>query len=108
FQTHLINDLAFQIMIYLKMHDFGFAIGLIFFGIHLICLGVLLQKIKRYPRLIVWILGTAGVGYVFNSFASLFTSENEFLQTSIIIIFILPMTIAELLTGLWLWIKQKK
>lgn len=107
-ELHPVEVLAAQLMSYLKLHHLGFAIGLIFFGIHLIFLALLLQKANKFPRILVWLLMVAGVGYTLNSLSSLFLPESELSQIVIIAVFIIPMTIAEVSTGLWLWIKQKK
>lgn len=106
--VHQVEVLAAQLMPYLKLHHLGFAIGLIFFGIHLIFLALLLKKANKFPRILVWLLMVAGVGYTLNSLNSMFQPDVELWQTAIIAVFIIPMTFAEVSTGLWLWIKEKK
>nr|WKN37429.1 DUF4386 domain-containing protein [Tunicatimonas sp. TK19036] len=99
---------AAQALQFLKFHDFGFSIGLLFFGVHLIFLARLLMKVREVPKFIVWLLLVGGVGYSVNSLGHLFASDVELLQTVIIIIFIIPMTFSELLLGVWLLVKRKK
>lgn len=96
---------ATQAMQFLKMHHYGFGIGLLFFGLHLIFLAILLLKVNRIPKLIVWMLLIAGMGYSMNSLVSFFAADADLLKNITIAIFIIPMTLAELLLGLWLWIK---
>ena len=97
-----------QAMQFLKMHHYGFAIGLLFFGLHLIFLAILLLKVKAMPKLISWMLFAAGIGYCLNTLTTLFANNLDFLKIIIIVAFIIPMTFSELLFGIWLWIKSKK
>ena len=103
-----IYQAANQAMQYLKLHQYGFGVGLIFFGLHLMFLARLLLHIQSFPKLLGWLLLLAGIGYSLNSLVSLFAGEYELIKNSIIAIFILPMTLAELLVGLYLWLKAKK
>ncbi|MDO1449736.1 DUF4386 domain-containing protein [Rhodocytophaga aerolata] len=104
-QIHLAANQAMQ---FLKLHQYGFAVGLIFFGLHLMFLARLLFTIPVIPKVLSWLLLLAGIGYSLNSLVSLFATNLELLKNSIIAIFILPMTLAELLVGLYLWLKAKK
>lgn len=99
---------AAQAMQFLKMHNFGFGIALIFFGFHLTFLALLLYKVSEIPKVIVWMLLAAGIGYGLNSMVLLFATDFGLLSNIIIAIFIIPMTFSELLLGLWFWIKRKK
>lgn len=103
-----IDAYAIQAMQFLKMHQYGFGVGLLFFGLHLIFLAILLLKVKAIPKIITWTLFVAGIGYILNSLASLFATNSDFLKIGIIILFIIPMTFSELLFGIWLWVKHKK
>ncbi len=103
-----VNLAAGQAMQFLKLHQYGFGVGLIFFGLHLIFLAKLVRQIRMTPTLLVWLLLTAGVGYGLNSLASLFAADFDLIRNSIIAIFILPMTFGELLFGIWLWVNAKK
>lgn len=103
-----IDTYATQAMQFLKMHHYGFGVGLFFFGLHLIFLAILLLKVNTIPKLIAWMLLIGGTGYSLNSLASFFVTNFDFLENGIIAIFIIPMTFSELLLGIWLWIKRKK
>ncbi|SDJ84921.1 protein of unknown function [Catalinimonas alkaloidigena] len=101
-------QVAHTAMQFLKLQHMGFALGLIFFGLHLILLGWLLRNVPEMPRVVVWVLFAAGIGYGLNSLALLFTPEATVVQTVIIVLFIIPMTFAELSLGGWLWVKRKR
>ncbi|WP_345162411.1 DUF4386 domain-containing protein, partial [Pontibacter saemangeumensis] len=98
---------AAQAMQFLKMHHYGFAVGLIFFGLHLIFLALLLLKVNGIPRLFAWMLLSAGVGYGMNSLVSLFAPDFALLKITVIAVFIIPMTFSELAFGVWLWVRHK-
>lgn len=100
-------DIA-QAMQFLKMHHYGFGVGLIFFGLHLIFLAILLLKVKAIPKLISWTLLIAGIGYSLNSSVGFFATNFDFLENIVFAIFIIPMTFSELIFGIWLWVKRKK
>lgn len=97
-----------QLMQFLKMHQIGFGVGLVFFGLHLIFLAILLFKVNGIPKFITGLLLVAGVGYIINSLVSLFLRDFDLINNLIIVVFIIPMTIGELALGFWLVIKRKK
>jgi hypothetical protein len=55
----------------LKMHATGYGISLVFFGAHLLILGVLVSRAEFLPRILGWLLVAAGAGYLLNSFAGI-------------------------------------
>lgn len=57
-----------DVMLSLKGFDDGWAIGLVFFGIHLIILGYLVFKSGYVPRTLGIVLAIAGAAYVADSF----------------------------------------
>lgn len=101
-----IDEYAKQTMLFLKMHHYGFGVGLIFFGVHLVLLGLLLFKVNAIPKVIVWLLLIAGIGYSMNSFVGFFFDGSNVLQNVTIALFIIPMTFSELSLGIWLWVKH--
>lgn len=103
-----IETAAIQGMQYLKLHHYGFSVGLIFFGLHLITLSILFFKIKGIPKILTGLLLIAGIGYILNSLTGFFANENEMLKMVVIILFIIPMSFSELFIAIWLWIKGKR
>ncbi|RAJ93214.1 uncharacterized protein DUF4386 [Larkinella arboricola] len=97
-----------QAFIFLKIHHTGFAIGLIFFGMHLLLLALLVQKLTTAPYWISWFLFIASFGYVLNSVATLFFSDHAQLFNLIIGVFIVPMSFSEVFLAGWLFVKRRK
>jgi len=93
------------IAIFLKMHGYGYAIGLVFFGIHCLFLGWLVYKSGVIPKPIGLLLVVASVGYLTDSFARIIMvnyTDYEAILTSIVFI---PAIVAELSLSLWLIVK---
>ena len=57
-----------DVMLSLQVFDDGWAIGLVFFGIHLVILGYLVFRSGYVPRILGIVLAIAGVAYVTDSF----------------------------------------
>jgi hypothetical protein len=93
-------------LLFLKLHQYGFGIGLFFFGIHLILLAVLIRKARIIPNSLLWLLFFGGAGYCLNSLASFFIDDENSLRIAIIVVFLIPMTFSELLVA-W-WMKKKR
>lgn len=55
----------------LQLRETGFAVALIFFGVHLLLLGLLVIKSRYFPAWIGALLLVAGSGYIVNSFFDL-------------------------------------
>jgi Domain of unknown function (DUF4386) len=86
----------------LRLHGYGFAIGLIFFGVFLILLGYLIYRSGYLPRSIGVLLVIGGVGYLTNSFAQVLAPA---LAGSLLPWVLLPAFLAELGLALWLTVK---
>lgn len=83
----------------IKLHDFGFGIGLIFFGFVCLIEGYLLFKSNYFPKTIGVLMSIAGICYLTNSFALLLVPQ----LSSIVLL--MPCLIAELSFSLWLIFK---
>jgi hypothetical protein len=81
----------------LKLHNTGFNIALVFFGVHLVLLGWLVAKSRYLPVLIGVLLAIAGVCYVINSVLNLI-----FPTLSLAPYILLPALLGE--GGLTLWL----
>lgn len=86
----------------LKLHDAGFGIGLIFFGVVCLIEGQLIAISGFFPKLLGRLLQVAGVCYLANSFALILVPE---LAGKLFPVILLPPFVAELSLGLWLLIK---
>ena len=86
----------------LRLHGYGFAIGLIFFGCFLVLLGYLVYRSGYLPRSLGVLLVVGGLGYLTNSFAQLLAPA---LAASLLPWVLLPPFLAELGLALWLTVK---
>ena len=86
----------------LRLHGYGFAIGLIFFGCFLVLLGYLVYRSGYLPRSLGVLLVVGGLGYLTNSFAQLLAPA---LAASLLPWVLLPPFLAESGLALWLTVK---
>lgn len=92
-QLHTLSYLS------IKLHDFGFGIGLIFFGFVCLIEGYLFFKSGYFPKTIGVLMSIAGLCYLTNSFALLLASQFSSIAL------LMPCFIAELSLSLWLIFK---
>lgn len=96
------NQMQTQVYLSLKLHDYGFGVGLIFFGFGCLFEGVLIYRSGFLPRFIGILMQIAGVCYLTNSFALLLAPQ---LAAGIFPVIMLPCFVAELSFSLWLIVK---
>jgi len=97
-----VDHYQFQGMAYLfiRLHDYGFGVGLVFFGMVCLVEGHLIFRSGFFPKTLGRLMQVAGLCYLVNSFALiLYPSLNLFPYV------LLPPFIAELGLALWLVIK---
>jgi hypothetical protein len=99
FDQHQIQGL---VSLYLRLHEFGFGIGLIFFGVSCLVVGYLTYKSGYLPRALGVLHAIAGLSYLVNSFALLLSPA---LAGKMFPAILLPGFIGELAMCLWLLIK---
>ena len=75
--------------------------SLILFGVHLLLLGYLAYKSGYVPKVIGILLAIAGVGYMFDSFVTVFTEGSPFAITTVTFL-------GEFLLALWLVIRGRR
>jgi hypothetical protein len=94
------NQLHVLAYLFIKLHEYGFGVGLIFFGFVCLVEGHLIFNSGFLPKALGLMLQVAGVCYLANSFALiLFPALNLFPYI------LLPPFLAELSLGLWLVVK---
>jgi hypothetical protein len=85
-----------------RMYNYGFAVGLIFFGIACVIRGYLIVKSELFPKFIGLLLALAGVCYLINSTAILLALD----FTPLLFPWIyLPVLVGELTLSLWMMVK---
>ena len=87
------------VMLAIRLHDHGFAIGLVFFGLTCVLLGGLIVRSGFLPRVLGVLLAVAGVCYLVNSFALLLAPA---LAQVLFPAVLAPAFVGELAFSLWL------
>lgn len=99
FSTEQLHSLSYTAI---KIHNYGFAIGLIFFGVACVIRGYLLFKSGYVPKIFGVLMLLAGLSYLINSFALLIApSFAARLSPGIL----LPAFVGELSFCLWMIVK---
>ncbi|HEY4590288.1 MAG TPA: DUF4386 domain-containing protein [Thermoanaerobaculia bacterium] len=96
---HQLQALAY---VALKVNDYGFGVGLIFFGFECIILGYLIFRSGYLPRALGVLMPLAGLSYLTNSFALLLAPA---LAAKLLPAILLPAFVAETSLCLWLLVK---
>jgi hypothetical protein len=90
-------------LLFLESHDYFFATGLVFFGLHLLVLGYLMLRTAAFPRLIGILLAVASVCYLANRVATLMALDSGAAGQALVL---LPPAVAELSLCGWLIFKR--
>ena len=96
------NQLYTQVYLFIKMHDIGFGVGLIFFGFVCLIEGYLIFKSGFLPKAIGVMMQIAGICYLTNSFALILVPKFASMLFPMILV---PSFLAELSFALWLIVK---
>jgi hypothetical protein len=102
------GQLTAQAMLFLEQYDYGFNVGFVFFGLHILGLGYLIVRSDYIPRVLGVLLIIASVGYFIDSFASFFSSDYANNETLFVVFVAVPAIIAELSLTVWLFIRGGK
>jgi hypothetical protein len=92
-------------MMLLKMHFYGFEIGLLFFSFHLLLLGYLALKSGYVPKILSVLVLIAGLGYLVDSAGIIILPHYPALLTNVLA---LPNIVGELALVVWLVFKGGK
>jgi hypothetical protein len=80
----------------------GFLLALVFFGVHLVALGLLLYRSRYVPRAFGVLLVAAGAGYIADSLAKFFVAGHGGLASAVLVA---PAVVGELGLTAWLLVK---
>jgi hypothetical protein len=86
----------------IRLQDYGFGFGLVFFGVTCLVTGQLIRKAAYLPRLLGVLMQLAGVCYVVNSFALVLSPAAA---SQLVPYILLPPFVAELSLASWLLVK---
>jgi hypothetical protein len=87
--------------LFVRSHDNGFGIGLIFFGFACLVYGYLLFRSGYFPRAIGVLIVIAGLSYLMNSFTLILAPAYAGIVLPVLVLAL----IGELSLGLWLIVK---
>ena len=92
-------------LLLLDAHGYGYAIGLVFFGLHCLILGYLVIRSRYAPRLLGVLLVAASLGYLIDSLGRTLMSDYAANASTLGLIVLVPAFIGELSFCLWLLVK---
>jgi Domain of unknown function (DUF4386) len=95
-------------LMFLNGHNYGFLIGLVFFGVHLSLISYLILKSEYIPKILGILLILSASGYLLDSFANFLLPSYADYQTIFLLLVAVPGIIGELSFTLWLLIKGTK
>jgi len=95
------NQLYALTYLFIKVHDYGFGIGLIFFGFACLIYGYLLFRSGYFPRTLGVLMAIAGLSYLTNSFTLILAPAYAWTIFPILVLAL----IGELSLCLWLIVK---
>ena len=96
---HQLQSLSYM---FIKLHGYGFGVGLIFFGFVCLVEGRLIFRSGFFPKTLGLMMQLAGVCYITNSFAMIIAPH---LADSLFPFILMPCLIAELALALWMVVK---
>ena len=88
----------------LRSYDYGFNVGFVFFGLHILGLGYLIVRSNYVPGVLGILLIIAAVGYLIDSFASFLSSDYANNEALFVVFVAVPAIISELTLTVWLLI----
>jgi Domain of unknown function (DUF4386) len=99
FTAEQLHSLSFAAI---KLHSYGFGIGLIFFGVACLARGVLIYRSGFLPKFLGVLMFVAGLAYLVNSVALLVAPS---IATMLFPAILLPPLVGESLLALWMIVK---
>ena len=88
--------------VYLNAHTSGYALGMVFFGLHLAVLGYLVYRSGFLPRILGIVMVGSALGYLANSFTVFLAPQYE---ETLAVVVIVAALLGELPLALWLLAK---
>jgi hypothetical protein len=90
------------VLLFLTAHTYGYLIGGIFFGLHLIVLGYLLYRSSLFPAILGGLVALAAIGYLTESFTFFLVPAYEPVAATIVIV---TAVVGEIALALYLVVK---
>jgi hypothetical protein len=89
-------------LLYFDAHAFGYAVGLVFFGVQCLVIGHLGYRSLLMPKVLAVLLGLAGAGYLVDGFGRALLQNYEQYEDVFALLVFAPAFIGELSFALWL------
>lgn len=86
----------------IELHEYGFGVGLIFFGCVCLVEGYLIARSRYLPRVLGLLMQLAGACYLINSWTLLLTPR---IESRLFPLILMPCLVAEMSLALWLLVK---
>lgn len=102
------GQLHARVMLALDSFNHTWLIGLVFFGFHLLLLGLLICRSGYIPKIIGILLIIAAAGYIIDSFANFLLANYADYKDIFMMIVVIPGVIGELSFTFWLIIRGHK
>lgn len=96
------------VTLYLDAHAYGYAIGLVFFGVYCGLIGYLILRSGYVPKVLGVLMMAAALGYLVDSFARTLMPNYADYENILGMVVLLPAFIGELSLSLWLLVKGVK
>ena len=96
------NQLYALVQLSVRLHGYGFGMGLIFFGFACLVLGYLIYRSGYLPPILGILMAIAGLSYLTNSFALLLAPA---FSSMIVPAILAPALVGEVSLALWLLVK---
>ncbi|HKJ02969.1 MAG TPA: DUF4386 domain-containing protein [Longimicrobiales bacterium] len=93
------------VLLLLQAHAYGYAVGLVFFGVYCAILGYLILASRYVPRVLGVLLLVAAAGYLIDSLGRTLLSNYDDYGALFGMLVLLPAFVAELSLALWLVVK---
>ena len=93
-----------QAMQFIRSFDYGFNVGFVFFGLHILGLGYLIVRSDYIPRVLGVLLIITSVGYFIDSFASFLSSDYANNEALFVVFVAVPAIVSEFSLTVWLLI----
>ncbi len=95
------DQISAQVMLLVDLHDYGFGLGLIFFGFACVGYGLLIYSSEYFPKFVGVLVVIAGLSYLVNSFTLLIAPSLSGVVFPILVLSF----IGELVFAVWLIFK---
>lgn len=92
-------------LLFLDAHAYGYAVGLVFFGVYCALLGALVLRSADLPRVLGILLLVAAAGYLVDSFARTLMTDYQAHADVLGALVLLPAFVGEMAFALWLVVK---